>query len=270
MFGLALGGILIAIWSIGGLEAVHARSHVDPAPTPGGSAASHSDIPVRLLLPDVIIEKVDGLRLLYDPDTGSRLLRFSNTVANIGLGPVEIRGQPSSQAGRYRVLQRLYGSNGRVLAEHLVDEIIFHRGHQHWHLASFASYEVWHATSDAQPTYPARVRDKISYCLFDQRPGSETSADPVYEDCEPQLQGLSPGWTDTYAAHVADQWVDLSGLEDGVYLLRSVVNPRGVIREVTRQNNEFLLAFHLQGASIRRVPVHPDPWNRLSAHPEPR
>ncbi|MDX1599931.1 MAG: lysyl oxidase family protein [Anaerolineales bacterium] len=270
VFGLLLGGLVIATGVVGRLEPVHARSHTDPAPTPDGSTAADSDVPVKLLLPDLITEEVGDLRLLYDPNTGSRLLRFSNTVANIGLGPVELRGRPASQVGRFRVLQRLYGSNGRVLAEPLVGEIIFHRGHEHWHLSSFASYEVWHATREAQPTHPARVRDKISYCLFDHRPGSETSPDPVYEDCTPELQGLSPGWTDTYAAHIADQWVDLSGLKDGVYVLRSVVNPRGVIREETRQNNEFLLAFQLQGASIRRVPVHPDPWDHLAGHPQPR
>lgn len=256
----------------------YAQAGDDPTPaattaaTPTASATpdtlSEVDTGVTLLIPDLVTSTVSDLRLIFDPNTGRRTLRFSNTIANIGNGVMELRGETAVQAGRYRVSQLLYGSNGDVLVEPLVEQIIFHSGHDHWHLDGFASYEVWRATNDGRLLDAVRVRGKISYCLFDHRAGSDTPPSANYSTCQPELQGLSPGWTDTYAQHLAGQWVDLSGLEDGVYVLRSVVNPRGVLRELTRENNDMLVAFRLSGSQFTPVSLAEDPWSLLGPHPD--
>lgn len=265
LIGLIVVGSLALGWSGEGPEAAQAGQPGGPAPTPRAPAPSEPG--VKLLVPDLVIVDIDDLRLEYADETGRRILRFSTTIGNIGDGPIEVRGRPALQSGRYRVSQRLYGSDGQVLVEPVVEQIVYHSDHAHWHLASFASYEVWRATFDGRLIMPVEVRGKISYCLFDDDPGA-AAAERGYETCEPELQGISSGWTDTYASDLADQWVDLTGLKDGVYVLRSVVNPRGVLRERTRENNDLLFSFRLEGLEFSRAPLHPDPWSALPPHPD--
>lgn len=265
--GLGVSSGTVQAQAGAGPTAAPAGGPAAPMPSPTPQSTPEEEPPPTLLVPDLVTVAVDDLRLEFDANSGRRVIRFSNTIGNIGTGVIELVGQPSAQPGRYRVSQRLYGSDGRVLVEPIVEEIIYHAGHEHWHLASFASYEVWRATRDGRLLDPVRVRGKISYCLFDHRPAPDTPPSRTYGTCEPELQGISPGWTDTYAAHVEDQWVDLTGLEDGVYVLRSRVNPRGVLRERTRENNDFLIAFRLEGTEVTQIPVHSEPWSLLRPHP---
>lgn len=278
ILGLCLA-LALAVTGLGvSTGTVQAQAGDDPTATPAGGAAApvpsptpqstgEEEPPLTLLVPDLVTVAVDDLRLEFDANSGRRVMRFSNTIGNIGTGVIELVGQPSAQPGRYRVSQRLYCSDGQVLVEPIVEEIIYHAGHAHCHLASFASYELWRATPDGRLLDTVRVRGKISYCLFDHRPAPDTPPSRTYGTCEPELQGISPGWTDTYAAHVEDQWVDLTGLDNGVYVLRSMVNPRGVLRERTRENNDFLIAFRLEGAKVTQIPVHSEPWSLLRPHP---
>ncbi|MDX1601345.1 MAG: lysyl oxidase family protein [Anaerolineales bacterium] len=265
---LVLAATLVVSLSGPGSRSAQAGKLHRPASTPVGPEEPKPQPSVRLLVPDLVTERVSDLDLIYEQETGRRVLRFSNRIANVGDGPIELRGRPALQAARYRVSQRLYGTEGQVLVEPIVDEIVYHRDHGHWHLEDFASYELWKATFDGRILTPVEVRAKISYCLFDHRPGSESAPEQAYGTCEPELQGISPGWTDTYDSDVPDQWVDVSGLDDGVYVLRSVVNPRGVLRERTRKNNEYLLGLRLQGIQFSQVELHPEPWSLLPPHPD--
>jgi hypothetical protein len=85
--------------------------------------------------------------------------------------------------------------------------------------------------------YPVHAgRSKASFCVRDTdrvRDETATPAEPVYLDCERDIQGLSPGWGDTYPFGIADQWIDVGPrpLPDGRYVLRSVADPRDLLDE---------------------------------------
>jgi hypothetical protein len=178
------------------------------------------------------------------------ILRFTNTVVNAGAGPLELRGDPATG----RLVQRLYDAAGGFIDRPLRDaDFIFHRAHNHWHLTDFAQYELWRLKENKQTgrgDHYVEVRhghndrgqgvrkehSKTSFCVRDTEhvwdlPG--TPAEPAYETCEQDIQGLSVGWGDTYRAGIADQWIDVGKrpLPDGRYLLRSIADPRNLLAE---------------------------------------
>src|SRR6185437_7019149 len=115
-------------------------------------------------------------------------------------------------------------------------------GHNHWHLQEIARYSLWNAGRTAEVA-PAQ---KVGFCLDDSQ-HVETSvgpSSPVYADStgrkfckewEPQTtevwEGISAGWRDKYDSFLALQWVDISNVQPGEYLLREDVNPLGFVIE---------------------------------------
>ena len=118
--------------------------------------------------------------------------------------------------------------------------------HEHWHFSRIARYEL------LVPGSSARVSDKIGFCFFD---GFDTggvvtyfpepdwgSGDPTW--CgfdEPGASvvrmGLSPGASDRYRSQRHWQWIDVTGLSPGAYLLRATANPAGYVVESGAANN---------------------------------
>ncbi|OGO15568.1 MAG: hypothetical protein A2Z14_14365 [Chloroflexi bacterium RBG_16_48_8] len=47
--------------------------------------------------------------------------------------------------------------------------------------------------------------------------GSLYPEQPIYTNCAAHFQGLSPGWIDVYENSLPDQWVDITGLPNGIY-----------------------------------------------------
>src|SRR5918911_3915068 len=75
------------------------------------------------------------------------------------------------------------------------------------------------------------------------------------------IQGLSPGWGDTYDYYRFEQWIDLgqSSLADGTYVLRSVTDPDNLVYESANKgdtstegqpDNESITTFTVQGGKI--------------------
>jgi len=97
--------------------------------------------------------------------------------------------------------------------------------------------------SDGALGEPVVLARKASYCLrddahypFDPHPESWPE-NPIYEECETVIQGISPGWMDIYAADTLGQDLDITGLPDGTYALVSWSHPDRVLYESDFQNN---------------------------------
>jgi hypothetical protein len=60
---------------------------------------------------------------------------------------------------------------------------------------------------------------------------------PVYEACNPYVQGMSIGWGDTYGAQLAGQAIDLTGNPDGLYELTVDIDPANRLRESNDSDN---------------------------------
>ncbi|XP_019412496.1 PREDICTED: protein-lysine 6-oxidase-like, partial [Crocodylus porosus] len=107
----------------------------------------------------------------------------------------------------------------------------WHSCHQHYHsMDAFSSYDLLDAVSQR------RVAEghKASFCLED------TTCDVGFQRryaCTAHTQGLGPGCYDTYNANIDCQWIDITDVPPGNYILKVTVNPNFLVAESDFTNN---------------------------------
>lgn len=253
------------------------------APARSGSGAEE-------LRPDLIVKRLDEL---YLTGKGKWLrLRFSNTIANRGNGPLEIVGgdgsdachRPGKPPGRH-TLQSVY----RDSAEHSASSGYFrraddtqrttyeagcsrfHPSHDHWHFDNFARYTLARERTGAV----VGASRKVSFCVLDTGrphpglPGSPGSPYYPQDDENPSrfrtcsatsVDGLSIGWEDTYGASLPGQAIKLRARR-GAYCLALEADPAGpgseggALAESREHNNvrTVRLAIHPRRKLVRRM-----------------
>jgi CelD/BcsL family acetyltransferase involved in cellulose biosynthesis len=142
--------------------------------------------------------------------TGTRrLLRFDTATVNIGTGDL-IVGPP--KAG--------------VCFQ-------FSQCHQHYHFLGFAQYTLYRADG----TTVAATGRKQSFCLEDVE---QYPAAPAPDPTPPftcNNQGLHVGWEDVYPNDIDCQWIDVTGVPPGDYLLAVAINSAGYLPESDYAND---------------------------------
>ncbi|TNN71320.1 Protein-lysine 6-oxidase [Liparis tanakae] len=107
----------------------------------------------------------------------------------------------------------------------------WHSCHQHFHsMDEFSHYDLL----DASSHHSVAEGHKASFCLED------TSCDYGYYRrfaCTSHTQGLSPGCYDTYNADIDCQWIDITDVKPGNYILKISVNPQYHVPESDYSNN---------------------------------
>ena len=203
------------------------------------------------MLPDLHTLPPQNLLIQLIRSSGIKRLRFSNTIYNSGPGDLDLRALPISIPGAVRVTQYVPGADGNILL-HEAGVFDFHVEHGHWHWVGFGLYEVLTVTDTGVPGEVVAQSDKVGYCLIDvdPMPGDPLAGDPFYTSCVWDRQGISAGWTDTYESHVGGQYVDITHLPDGLYVLRSTVDPDNIILEVDDTNNSARMFFYLYGENL--------------------
>jgi lysyl oxidase len=141
---------------------------------------------------------------VVEPGT-RRLLRFSTMTPNIGETDL-VLGDPTASPG-----------------------FEFAPCHSHFHFNGYARYELVNGIGEV-----VAVGHKQAFCLLDSMP-VQPDAGPAKFHCG--FQGLTRGWADIYDSSLDCQWVDITGVADGDYLLRISINPDRVIEESTYDNN---------------------------------
>ncbi|WP_437999979.1 lysyl oxidase family protein [Sorangium sp. So ce185] len=125
--------------------------------------------------------------------------------------------------------------------------------HGHFHFREFTDYRL----VDANGEVIARGH-KQAFCLTDMEPlDLESPATPGF----PTSGGngcnfLSAGWADIYDVGVPCQWVDVTDVPEGDYILRVAVNPTGAVAEQSIENN------------VVEVPVHVPAYTACVPEPE--
>lgn len=107
----------------------------------------------------------------------------------------------------------------------------WHSCHQHFHsMDAFSNYDLL----DTLTGRKVAEGHKASFCLED------TGCDPGFRRryaCTAHTQGLSPGCHDVYAANIDCQWIDITDVPPGNYILKVTVNPNFHVPESDFTNN---------------------------------
>ncbi len=222
------------------------------------------------LVPDVVAVLPGTVH--YDtrrsPRRGTRrLLTFSGTTVNNGAGPLIVRTERGQLGtGRLTARQVVNRTDGRrVLAGRpLVLRYVTAGGHGHFHLQDFMRYEL--RTLDGR-----RVRRdrKQGFCLgdrFDNTGPTRLPAEPasaVFRSrCglgRPGLtsltMGISVGFGDDYPAGLEGQFIDITGLAGGRYMLVLRSDPDRRLLDQHRDNDVSSMLLRIEGGARTAVRV---------------
>ncbi len=194
-------------------------------------------------------------------------LGFTSAVDNIGRGPLIVRARRLSVEEPFMVAnQGVLLSNGRVRKYRGVGIVRYVESetHEHWHVLPFERYELRRAED-----FALVVRDrKTGFCLSDRHeidqgvrvPGKPSR--PVYQAfCGPAdrdrlaiEEGASVGYRDVYPAHLEGQYLDLTEVAAGYYVLVHRVNAARRLRELDYENNDASLLVRLTWPRGRASP----------------
>jgi hypothetical protein len=224
-----------------------------------GTAAS------RELLPD--LDQLPPQAVSIVRSGGRERLVFLSAVENTGLGPLLISGSRSTRAtAEMSAAQLVRRADGSAVSYPVHSRLRFVRSetHRHWHLLGFERYEL--RTLDGEVV----GRDhKTGFCLGDRydvdaqmRIPGEPSEAVWTQECgrgQPDRlrirEGLSPGYGDDYVPLLEGQYVDVTGLPVGRYVLVHRVNSRRDLLEASYADNNASVLLQLGRPAAGRPTV---------------
>jgi hypothetical protein len=220
------------------------------------SACGPVDSPATELLPDLVQSPPRALTVYRE--NGRWGLGFLSAVENDGAGPILLEGRRASRSvPTMAVSQLVRRSDGSVAAYRVEGAIRFVRSetHRHWHYLDFERYDI------VTPAGALLGRDhKTGFCLGDRYDAQMSITlprepdDPIWtQECgrdEPQRllvrDGISPGYGDDYVPRLEGQWIDITRLPGGRYVLRHRVNAERALRESDYGNDSATVPFVLR------------------------
>ena len=209
-------------------------------------------------LPDLDQEVPYNLVVKRDRANGGHRLGFSSAVRNVGTGPLVVSGRRPRAAIPTMTAEQLIERVGAPIG--IVEDVgrlryVRSPDHEHWHLLGFERYEL------RRPAGPAAlVTDrKTGFCLGDRYPVRRPKLrrkppNPVYtRRCGIRgterlgiTQGISVGYGDEYDANLEGQFLRLTGVPDGRYVLVHRVNVDRALRESDYGNNASSVLIRLR------------------------
>uniref|UniRef100_A0AAY4DD80 Lysyl oxidase homolog n=1 Tax=Denticeps clupeoides TaxID=299321 RepID=A0AAY4DD80_9TELE len=121
----------------------------------------------------------------------------------------------------------------------------WHSCHQHYHsMEAFSSYDLLEISTERK----VAEGHKASFCLED------TNCDPGVRRryaCTAHTQGLGPGCYDTYHANIDCQWIDVTDVPPGNYILKVTVNPTFQVEESDFTNNVVRCDLRYTGSYVQ-------------------
>jgi lysyl oxidase len=208
----------------------------------GGGTASAPE-----LLPD--LDQAPPAAISVVVRQGRERLVFLSAVENVGAGPLLVAGRRPSAVEPEMTARQVVRKVGRTATAHALKarlHFVVSETHRHWHLLGFERYEL--RTLDGKTVGRDR---KTGFCLGDRYdadshsriPGEPPRAVWTQECGRGQggrlrlLEGLSPGFGDDYVPLLEGQFIDVTGLSPGPYVLVHRVNSTRDLRESSYANN---------------------------------
>lgn len=231
-------------------------------------ASPGDDAKAPRLLPDARALPARDLSIVRNA-AGRRTIRFESGLANTGRGVLEVRPNKNDSCRRkerhatqimFRDRNRNGWYNRKVdtgLARHSAGCMVFHPTHDHWHFEAAARYALWHPRRDTPIVVKGR---KMSFCLRDSERVPDRWATRDYAEyygaCSQRTrQGISIGWVDVYQSYLPGQFLTLPrNLADGLYCLRTTVDPRELLVEADETNNSSVRSVRIRGDRVTSKP----------------
>jgi len=204
------------------------------------------------LLPDLVQRAPYKLGVEQDGDRWR--IVFASAVENHGEGPLVIEGsRPNRKTVEMRADQAILRSDGstRVVKGVGALRFVVSSDHRHWHVIGFDRFELRRAHN-----FKLLLRDrKTGFCL-----GDRYSADPA-PGAVPEFmrtrcgrdgpgllrvrEGITPGFGDDYKPSLEGQYLDVTGLAAGRYVLTHRASSDRAILESDYTNNAASVVFRL-------------------------
>jgi hypothetical protein len=147
-----------------------------------------------------------------------RILRFDTVIMNSGDGDLVVgdRSDPNNPYAAW---------------------FVFAPCHGHYHIRDFSSYDL--LTPDGTLVVAGH---KQGFCMEDsfKYDGGKSNG----YNCA--FQGITSGWGDWYYKQLTGQWIDITGVPEGDYIVRVTINAAGTFDEGTnRYPNSVETPFHV-------------------------
>ena len=176
----------------------------------------------------------------------NRQFQYTHDTLNGGSGPLEILPVYNPASGNYQGYQHIYsfqsGTWTLVRTIPVAGAFVFDSAHGHFHFP-FAAYGLYSANPDGSIGALVAMSPKTGFCIGDSfiydpsLPNAGafgnwgSCADPT------SMRGLSIGAVDEYDQTDEGQSIPIPGLPDGIYWLRSMVDPYNYLAESDESNN---------------------------------
>jgi len=221
-------------------------------------------------LPDLAMLAPNDFVIQQRP-RGGRWLRFSTVIVNRGPGVFQVYGADSDGASigdELPIVQQIQEPGGG-LSPHPSTATMFYSGdgHNHWHVRELQEWTL--QNSNAQVL--ARGA-KTGFCFWDNydygattpayyHPSTTDACDIAPDGTVPM--GLSVGWGDSYPYNIAFQYIDISGLPNGEYLVTVTADPPaaggGRFIEANEDNNSSWALILIKRKSVTVLQLAPAP-----------
>lgn len=215
---------------------------------------------------------------LQNPDHPTRCLRFNQTIANVGEGPLVFRfglaGLATPGGQDNIIMQRIYSSDGSHTDVEVPERYQFHKVHGHLHYKGFGQSFLYPWSEEGgRADVPISVGKKVGFCVIDVvlldeywgQTGNGPRAHVFPFDCivpdeidpaGPQLwveQGVQVGWADVYGWNLADQYINITDVPDGTYELVQIANPTTSMIESDANDNCASTVIRITGDTVEEL-----------------
>lgn len=200
-----------------------------------------------LLLPDLVQEPPTQMSITQA--SAAYRLGMNSAVENFGQGPLLVNGHRASTATANMTADQIINrSDGSTQTFPSIGTIFFYAPHNHWHYQGFDKYSL------VNPTTGATVApdQKSGFCLGDRytlnsngtrnenpAPGPFTTNNcaPGNTSALSVTEGISVGYGDEYVPQLEGQYIDVTGVQPGQYLVVHRTNSDRALQE-TNYNND--------------------------------
>jgi hypothetical protein len=164
------------------------------------------------------------------------------------------------------VVQKIYNSDGTVTTTPVNTDMFWLAHDSRWHVRDIEAGTLRRLDNGVK----VGTLTKHAYCLADDSsyrlslPGAPQSAHFTDAGCDPNQpnalradMGISVGWADDYFDSTYQQYIDITGLPNGKYVLTATANPGDVVKESNYSNDSVTATIQIGDSTATILSTSP-------------